>query len=87
MKKLLFAALSLASVSAFSADVLKSMSKGIIRTGAVAQGSYEFLKVEYKERDGFQPRSNRKVIVAVSGLSQKKMHDFLKMSGSQVLRI
>ncbi len=72
MKKLLFAALALASVSAFSADVLKSMSKGALRTGTVAQGSYEFLKVEYKERDGFQPRSNRKVIVSVSDLSQKR---------------
>ena len=72
MKKLLFAVLALASVSAFSADVLKSMSKGALRTGTVAQGSYEFLKVEYKERDGFQPRSNRKVIASISGLSQKK---------------
>ncbi len=72
MTKLLFAALALVSVSAFSADVLKSMSKGALRTGAVAQGSYEFLKVEYKERDGFQPRSNKKVIVSVSDLSQKK---------------
>lgn len=72
MKKLIIGLVALTSVSAFSVETFKSMPKGSLRNGTVANGSYEFHKVVYNERDGFQPRANKKVIVSISGIKQAR---------------
>lgn len=71
MKTTIIAILVLTSLSALAAGNFKTMPKGALRTGTVAQGNYEFLKVTYDERDGFKPRENLKVIVNFSGVKQE----------------
>ena len=72
MKKLLIGLLALGSFSTFAAESLKSIPQGAIRQGLLTSATYEFNKIEYRERDGFKPRKDKKVLVTLSGIEQSR---------------
>lgn len=63
---------SRASLSALAAGIYQTMPKSALKRGTVPTGTYEFHKIIYQANDGHQPRPDKKVLVQVVRISQRR---------------